>query len=139
MHLKFIWLTIASHCLATPLLSQGPLIAFHKSLQRHWLDGSHLAGEQRKFTVTSESDVPPFSRAFEIERKRRGYLYGPSLLGNTSYFPAGILGEAMVQQHMHQWLQDAAWVTSVVEDELNAAAAVLEQVSNILSSDQLSF
>ena len=131
MHLKFIWLTIASHCLATPLLSQGSVIAYQELIQQHWLDKSHPAGEQRKFTVTHESDVPPFSRAYEIERKRRGYLYGPSLLGNTSYFPAGILGEAMVQQHMHQWLQDAAWVTSAVEDEVNAAATALEKVSSM--------
>lgn len=99
-------------------------------MQQYRLDQDDLEGVQGNFTLPVEDRVP-CKRVLGIEHKRQGYLYGPSLLGNTSYFPTGILGNAMVQQHMDQWLQDASWLTSVVEEEVNVAAATLKKASSI--------
>lgn len=91
-----------------------------------------ITGQDRsKFTI-SAGDTFSSLRALEIERKRQGYLYGPSLLGNTSYFPTGIMGDAMVQQHIDEWLQDASWMNSVVEEEAKSAARALSKAGDIL-------
>ena len=98
------------------------------ALQRHWLDQDPSHYGKTKFALPSE-DSNPLERAHQIELKRQGYVYGPSLLGNTSYFPTGSLGDAMVQQHVDQWLSDAYWLTTAVEDEFKSASRALNEVS----------
>lgn len=73
-------------------------------------------------------DIDPYSRRREVEVKRTGFLYGPSLLGNSSYFPTGVLGNAMVQQHQDQWYEDAAWLVETAGEEAAAAMAAIQDV-----------
>lgn len=95
------------------------------------LTESFLEKKCSKFNISVEDNYPSL-RALEIERKRQGYLYGPSLLGNTSYFPTGILGDAMVQQHIDEWSQDASSINGVVDEEAKAAAAALSMAGTML-------
>lgn len=132
MHLKLLYLLIAVGCTAIPLLQHGAGSASGKTLQQNRLGQDHPEEQQGKFTLPIE-DHSPSMRILEIDKKRQGYLYGPSLLGNTSWFPTGTLGKAMVQQHMDQWLQDASWLTGVVEEEMNAAATILKKASGMSS------
>lgn len=37
------------------------------------------------------------ARAADIEVKREGWIYGPSIAGNTSYYPNGTLGNAATE------------------------------------------
>lgn len=74
-------------------------------------------------------DDEPYQRNREIERKQLGYLYGESLLGNTSYFPSGSLGSSMVQEHQTQWYSDAEWLKNAVYTDAASSAAALEKVT----------
>ena len=132
IHFELLYLLTVVECTAIPLFKLGARYESWKSLQQHRLDQSSPSEEQGAFSLPIE-DNSPSTRVLDIERKRQGYLYEPSLLGNTSWFPTGILGKAMVQQHMDQWLQDASWLTSVVEEEVNTATATLKKASSIRS------
>ncbi|KAB8252123.1 lipoxygenase [Aspergillus flavus] len=70
-------------------------------------------------------DLQPWERVDEIRLARKGYLYGSPLLGNTSFFPTGALGDAMVARDRAQWFRDVGYVTSNVYHELDQAAAAL--------------
>lgn len=70
-------------------------------------------------------DKNPSSRAEEISSNRNGYLYGPSLLGNLSYYPNGTLGNALVQQDVEYYLLDVAVQAASVG---NDSAKVLEAI-----------
>ena len=85
---------------------------------------------KQRFMLPSE-DTDPLLRKREIEERQRGFLYGPSLLGNSSFFPSGVLGGAMVQQHQDQWYNDAAWLTQTVNGEAAAAMASIQKVTLI--------
>lgn len=37
------------------------------------------------------------SRVADIQAKREGWAYGPSIAGNTSFYPTGSLGDAAVE------------------------------------------
>ena len=74
-------------------------------------------------------DHKPSDRVDEIKRNRKGYLYGASLIGNTSYFPTGDLGDPMVKEHVDLWYRDAAWVSQKVAEEYQSAAATVSSVS----------
>jgi hypothetical protein len=82
----------------------------------------------QKFLLPLE-DPDPSSRRKEVKYRQIGFQYGPSLLGNSSYFPTGPLGDAMVQQHQDQWYRDAGWLVRTVEGEIAAALAAIESVS----------
>ena len=91
------------------------------------LVGSRSFSTKTEFTTLSEDDSP-FERITEVEQKRQGYVYGPSLPGNTSYFPTGLPGDAMVQQHIDQWLNDASWINTAVGEDANIAMFTLHNV-----------
>jgi hypothetical protein len=95
--------------------------------QQYWLDPGKPSQEQHKL-VLPMNDSEPHKRIREIEQKRHGYLYGPSLLGNSSYFPTGPLGDAMVQHDQDQWFSDASWLVDTVTKEAASAAAALYRV-----------
>ncbi|ATZ47343.1 hypothetical protein BCIN_02g06330 [Botrytis cinerea B05.10] len=76
-------------------------------------------------------DSEPLRRVDEIMKKQNGYLYGPSLIGNSSYFPTGILGNAMVQQDQDQWYTDAYSLTSHVVEEMQLAADALRKAGGL--------
>ena len=69
-------------------------------------------------------------RTEEIEVNREGYVYGPALLGNTSFFPTGVLGDAMVDEHKRLWFKDVQYVTDHVNNqEIPRALNTLMRVS----------
>ena len=45
-------------------------------------------------------DPSPEQRAQQINYHRQGYLYGPSVIGNSSYFPTGPLGDELVARQV---------------------------------------
>lgn len=98
------------------------------------MDPEYLLQEK---LVLPQRDVDSFIRKGEVDLHRQGYLYGPSLLGNISFFPTGPLGNPMVQQHQDTWYADAAWLTDMVNKEIVTALATLERVSysQLLTSD----
>lgn len=73
-------------------------------------------------------DTRSWERVDEIRLARAGYIYGPPLLGNTSFFPTGVLGEAMVARDRVAWFKDVEYVTNNVYLELDKAAAALIKV-----------
>ncbi|MCJ1405413.1 hypothetical protein MMC11_008641 [Xylographa trunciseda] len=85
---------------------------------------------ERKY-VLPIFDPRPSDRADEIKRNREGYLYGASLLGNTSYFPTGVLGDPMVKQHVDLWYTDAAWVSQKVAEEYQSAVTTVSSAGGL--------
>ena len=65
------------------------------------------------------------ARAAELDKNRAGYLYGPPLIGNLSFFLTGQLGDQLVQSDVDLFNQDAAPVRAAV---LAEATPVLESV-----------
>lgn len=75
-------------------------------------------------------DTNSLERFEEIQVNRKGYQYGPPLLGNTSFFPTGVLGDAMVQRDKQLWFRDVQYTTDHVNNiELPQAARALAEVS----------
>ncbi|KAL8784965.1 MAG: hypothetical protein Q9195_008831 [Heterodermia aff. obscurata] len=70
-------------------------------------------------------DPNPAARAAELDENRAGYLYGPSLIGNSSFFLTGSLGDQLVQSDVDLWNLDAAPVRAAVQAE---ATPVLQSV-----------
>ncbi|KAI1324959.1 Lipoxygenase [Xylariaceae sp. FL0255] len=83
-----------------------------------------------KFALPVE-DYDPISRRREVEYKRSGYLYGPSLLGNSSYFPTGVLGDAIVQEHQRQWYENAEELVRTVAQEAEIAFAAIQDAGGL--------
>lgn len=78
-------------------------------------------------------DSEPTVRVEEIRTNRLGYQYGPPLLGNTSVFPTGPLGDAMVQRDKKLWFRDVQYVTDKVNGiEIPQAAQALAKVCDFL-------
>lgn len=70
------------------------------------------------------------ARQQAIAVKRTGYLYGPSLMGNTSYFPSGSLGDAMVERDIAQWTVDYTTMQKLATEDAEGALQALAQVSS---------
>jgi len=85
---------------------------------------------QGKNTYTLPIFDPNSSQRFEeIRINRNGYQYGPPLLGNTSFFPTGVLGDAMVQTDKQLWFRDVQYITEKVNTiEWPQAARALAEV-----------
>lgn len=128
MHFWLIY-PIISRCAAASLFKQDSSRTSLKTLQPDSVDQSHFLPDQARFTPSSKDDVH-LIRVREIQQNRQGYLYDPSLLGITSYFPTGLLGDAMVKPHIVSWLRDAAWVDHAAVEEASAAAAAAKEVSS---------
>ena len=97
----------------------------------HGTEQQYLSSQQgdsedgRRKYVLPIFDATPLERADQIKRNREGYLYGTSLLGNTSFFPTGLLGDAMVKRDVDLWYEDAAWVSENVAKESHIAASAV--------------
>ena len=87
-----------------------------------------LADDAERF-VLPFSDSSWSDRFIEIRQNRAGYQYGPPLLGNTSFFPTGVLGEARVRKDKRLWFRDVQYVTENVNKELPLAGQALATVS----------
>ena len=74
-------------------------------------------------------DPSPAKRAAEVVSNRAGYLYEPSLLGNSSFFLTGPLGDKLVQSEVALWYKDATPVNEAIETEANPVLTTLSIVS----------
>ena len=73
-------------------------------------------------------DPNPAVRAAEIRDDREGYLYGPSLIGNSSFSLGGPKGNQLVQTDIGLWTNDAVPQRAVVRDE---AALVRQRLTAV--------
>lgn len=76
------------------------------------------------------SDPTPLARAAEIKANRAGYLYGPSVIGTSSFFPTGTLGDQLVAKDIALWQKDAGYVQAQIKNEAPLAAAAVANVSD---------
>ncbi|KAL9627743.1 MAG: hypothetical protein Q9164_007506, partial [Protoblastenia rupestris] len=70
-------------------------------------------------------DADPTSRAQSIETKRRGFLYGPSKLGNTSFYPTGPLGDERVQRDLALIRPDVTAIGAAARPDVEAVNKTL--------------
>lgn len=113
-----------------------------KLVQFFLVVGSHALPHQTVFSIDyplvshgKDTYVLPIfdnnapERFEEIRLNRQGFLYGAPLLGNTSFFPTGVLGDAMVEKDKNLWFQDVQHINEMVSVELPKAARTLIEVS----------
>lgn len=117
-------LVAATGTIAAPFTQWQSNNFWKVKLEQYWLNPTEPANKM----VLPMYDDDPSERIRDIEKKQLGYLYGPSLLGNSSYFPAGPLGDTMVQQHQDQWYSEAAWLVESVFNETKLVATALAKV-----------
>ena len=122
-----ILLCLCFETFAFPIRSGSPRQSWWKPTLQYWLGSKEPSNAHQKLALPVHDDSPD-ERGREISAKRGGYLYGPSLLGNSSYFPSGFLGQAMVQQHLDQWYQDAWDLTTIVQGEAQVAVDAVKLV-----------
>ncbi|KAL8704591.1 MAG: hypothetical protein Q9201_002238 [Fulgogasparrea decipioides] len=82
------------------------------------LPGSSKTDSSNASYVLPQSDPYPSQRAAEVATDRAGYLYGPPLLGNSSFFPAGTLGSQRVKDDVTLFTKDAAYITESIEKDM---------------------
>lgn len=73
-------------------------------------------------------DHDPVQRRTEVILNHAGFLYGPSLIGNLSFFPTGTLGKQRVTADIALFMQDAAFTNQSIEDERGAVVQKVKQV-----------
>lgn len=76
-------------------------------------------------------DPNPSQRRGEVALNHAGFLYGPPLIGNSSYFPTGTLGGPRVNEDVAAFLQNAAFITQSIEEERTAVVQKITQVLNV--------
>ncbi|OCL06344.1 Lipoxygenase [Glonium stellatum] len=81
--------------------------------------------------ATNQTSLPQFDhnpgeRANAILVKRRGYLYGPSKMGNASFFPTGNLGDAMVANDLSLFTATQEAVQSDINTDAVAVQVAVE-------------
>ena len=130
MALVALLLGVAAPVLSLPTINSQAL-APHFQVQTWFGPQLPPAAQPPQKLCLPIEDPAPVPRGREIEEKRRGFLYGPSLLGNSSFFPSGILGNAMAQQHQNEWYTDAAWLAESVNGEAKAAMLAITQVRQL--------
>jgi hypothetical protein len=78
-----------------------------------------------KYTLP-QHDPNPVLRTQEIATTKEQLIYGPSLIGDTSFFPAGPLGKQIVDRDVAQWRNDSAFVQTAAVPEAAAALAAVQ-------------
>ena len=81
-----------------------------------------------KYTLP-QFDPNPSQRLAEVALNHAGFLYGPPLIGNSSFFPAGTLGGARVNEDVAAFIKNAANITQSIEAE---RGAVVQKVTQVL-------
>ncbi|KAH9217134.1 lipoxygenase [Leptodontidium sp. 2 PMI_412] len=94
---------------------------------------------RRDNVTVIEASLPQFSnitaRLEAISIKRQGWLYGPSLLGNASFFPTGSLGIARMQSDMGLFAIDNAYISSREQADLLAVQQAVAANGGLHSLD----
>ncbi|TAQ89914.1 hypothetical protein B7494_g1760 [Chlorociboria aeruginascens] len=115
-----ISLFILGQCYALPLGEQITLSP----------DPGVSHGKNKFVLAVFDAHAP--ERFREIRMNREGYQYGSPLLGNTSYFPTGVLGDARVLSDKQLWYQDVQYITNNVNNiEWPQAAQALAEAGGL--------
>lgn len=72
----------------------------------------------------------PSARAAAITTTRAGFVYGPSKLGNTSFFPTGTIGDKMVSDGLALLAPQAAAVYDEAQIDMALVNKTIEDVSS---------
>ena len=88
--------------------------------------------------VESKYALPQFDsntsqRLQEVALNRAGFLYGPPLIGNSSFFPNGTLGNQRVNADVVAFTQNAVFITQSIEAEQRAVVQKVTQVCTMYS------
>ena len=86
---------------------------------------------EAKYTLP-QFDPNPSQRLAEVALNHAGFLYGPPLIGNSSFFPTGNLGGARVNEDVNAFVQNAASITQSIAAEQGAVVQKVTQVLYIL-------
>lgn len=93
-----------------------------------------LAPDTKDGYSLPQYDPNPSQRAQEVASSHAGYLYGPSLIGNSSFFPSGPLGNQRVASDVVGFERNAAFITEAIEKESEAVIDTIKRVSSFLAS-----
>ena len=81
-----------------------------------------------KYTLP-QFDRNSSQRRDEVASNHAGFLYGPPLIGNSSFFPNGTLGDQRVNADVDAFIQNAAFINQSIEAE---RGAVVQKVTQVL-------
>jgi hypothetical protein len=84
-----------------------------------------------KYTLPA-NDTESDARAEAIQVKRDTFIYGPSVAGNTSFWPTGSLGDSTVQSQFAALVADGKPQVAAVQKDSAAAAQAVTAVGLIL-------
>ena len=70
-------------------------------------------------------DSAPSDRQQQLAEHREGYIYGPSLLGNMSFFPTGSLGDALVAEELDLFFEEGDIFQSIIDLEAQEVITTL--------------
>jgi hypothetical protein len=115
MKLYTLFLTV-SRFLISSLLFLQQCYATPIACQTWFSPASPRVSHGKNKYVLPVFDTNYMARAQEIINNREGYQYSAPLLGNTSYFAGGILGEAMVQRDKQLWFRDVQYISDNVNN-----------------------
>ena len=89
---------------------------------------SQLSASGPRYSLP-QLDRDPSLRAQEVSLNRAGYLYGPPLIGNSSYFPIGTLGRQRVAADVNAFKHNAVFITKAIDAE---SGAVVDKIAKVL-------
>ena len=69
--------------------------------------------------ILPQLDPNPSQRAQEVALSRAGFLYGPPLIGNSSFFPTGQLGNQRVRADVDGFIRNAEFINQTITNESN--------------------
>jgi hypothetical protein len=79
------------------------------------------------FTIPAK-DSNPILRKLQIIANRIGYQYGPSPLGNVSYFLTGSLGDVLVQKEVVDFYSEASTIGPLLMLDAQKSALAVGKV-----------
>ena len=77
-----------------------------------------------------QDDPEPKKRAAAVEVRNKGFVYGPSLIGEAAFFPNGTLGNARAKADYDLWAVDREDIDARIEQDVKAVQAAIMAVCN---------
>lgn len=76
-----------------------------------------------------QNDPDPKKRAIAVAVRNKGFIYGPSLIGEAAFFPNGTLGNARSAADMDLWGVDRKAIDERVAADVEAIQVAIGAVS----------
>jgi hypothetical protein len=83
----------------------------------------HGAASNVSSASISKRSAYPEARGAAVSARKDGYQYGPSLIGNAAFFPAGPLGEERIKQDRELWEVDRKQIEGDIAQDIGAVKA----------------